>query len=491
MKKNIFRTLVCLLAILLIGCEEEHSSHEHGESRINDFNLQDLPEINAFINSQKSLMGRDASINLLDSIIPENVIVVEESDGTKTYTFGLSIVEPETQMTNLIIDQTNDGFEYFTITYESENLPAWKQEVDNNQIITIPVEVTKNSIDTSLMGRGGDCIGGVSYGYECPQGIHFGSSQGSCTYTFSSWRLVITMMVVPCDDQGGGGGSVSTGPNTGGGGGSRAAAFANALTTVQKAWWDKRENASARTLLTNYLEANNYTSSSLDLVRWAIDYLRTNPSVTMAQIQNWFMKPSEGKDGNYDAAFWENPNLDLPQQNLPSMQNFLYAFPKIQNGNVISNMPSTQVYQLVGGSILSNHASGNVNYQNACSIRGSRALNYAGASIPVVHQNGVQKTEKGGDNENYILSAKAFNKYMNKTSGPPTYRLTFADIGGNLDNIANFLQGKNGIYTIINRSSGLAGYSGHVDIIINGQCLGGANANPPGGVEYIEIWELN
>jgi hypothetical protein len=53
------------------------------------------------------------------------------------------------------------------------------------------------------------------------------------------------------------------------------------------------------------------------------------------------------------------------------------------------------------------------------------------------------------------------------------------------------LQGKNGIYTIIKRSPGLAGYSGYVDIIVNGQCLGGANANPPGGVEYIEIWELN
>ena len=102
-----------------------------------------------------------------------------------------------------------------------------------------------------------------------------------------------------------------------------------------------------------------------------------------------------------------------------------------------------------------------------------------------------KKQKKGGDNENCILSAKAFNKYMNKTFGPPTYRLTFADIGDNLENIANFLQGKNGIYTIVNRSPGWAGYSGHVDIIIDGRCLGGANANPAGGVEYIEIWKLN
>jgi hypothetical protein len=59
------------------------------------------------------------------------------------------------------------------------------------------------------------------------------------------------------------------------------------------------------------------------------------------------------------------------------------------------------------------------NYQNACSIRASRALNYSGKSVPIIIQNGIQKTEKSGDNENYILSAKAFNKYMHKTFGLP------------------------------------------------------------------------
>lgn len=80
----------------------------------------------------------------------------------------------------------------------------------------------------------------------------------------------------------------------------------------------------------------NQTQETEDFLRQAIDHLRINPSMTMTQIQNQFMKPSEGKDGSYDASFWESPNLNLPQQRLPSMQNFLYVFPKTQNENVIN-----------------------------------------------------------------------------------------------------------------------------------------------------------
>lgn len=271
--------------------------------------------------------------------------------------------------------------------------------------------------------------------------------------------------------------------------------FKQGLNAAQLSWWNNVANNSKMQMLKTHLETNSFSDESENFTRWAIEYLRTHTNTTIAQFKNWFLTPREGNDGDYDAAFWENPNLHFPQQNLPTMENFLFSFPKIQNGNVLTNMSSSQVYQLVGGSIYSNHQSTNpiirANYQNACSIRGSRALNYSGATIPVVRDNGVQKTEKGGDNENYILSAKAFNKYMNKTFGPPTFRLSFEDIGNDPLSVINFLNGKNGIYSIINKSPGQAGYSGHIDIIINGECLGGANANPNGGIDYIEIWELN
>ena len=57
--------------------------------------------------------------------------------------------------------------------------------------------------------------------------------------------------------------------------------------------------------------------------------------------------------------------------------------------------------------------------------------------------------------------------------------------------VANFLKGKNGIYVIVNAQSGNAGYTGHVDAIVNGRCVSGAYTNPKGGVSSIRVWQLN
>ena len=57
--------------------------------------------------------------------------------------------------------------------------------------------------------------------------------------------------------------------------------------------------------------------------------------------------------------------------------------------------------------------------------------------------------------------------------------------------VANLLKGKNGIYVIINSNHGQAGYSGYVDSIVNGICIGNAYTLPKGGVKSIRIWVLN
>jgi hypothetical protein len=47
---------------------------------------------------------------------------------------------------------------------------------------------------------------------------------------------------------------------------------------------------------------------------------------------------------------------------------------------------------------------------------------------------------------------------------------------------------------IINNNSNAttgAGYSGHVDLILNSNCIGGAYTTPAGGVKSIRIWVLN
>lgn len=154
-------------------------------------------------------------------------------------------------------------------------------------------------------------------------------------------------------------------------------------------------------------------------------------------------------------------------------------------------MPTTNVYHMVGGSLLNSHLNNPSAYSNACSIRGSRGLLYSGISIPVLNYPGVgQRTQKGGDNNNYILDAVSFDKYMRDKFGDATHELTGTDANDPVK-VANLLNGKNGIYVIINSSHAQAGYSGHVDAIINGDCISNAYTTPSGGVKSIRIWALN
>lgn len=215
----------------------------------------------------------------------------------------------------------------------------------------------------------------------------------------------------------------------------------NPNTTAAQINWMVANPEATSQLLTSWQSDQSDENREFD--NWAINYLTSNPNVSWEQFQNWFLTPVEGKDGDYDAAFWEDPNLTFQQQILPSLADFKNAFPKNQNGNIITAMNKDDVYALVGGSLNTQHNTpGNNNYRNACSLRGSRALNYSGNPIPVVIQGGVQKTEKGADGKNYILNAKAFNAYMHKTFGPPTHKLTKAQINNNPQNIINFLSGK-------------------------------------------------
>jgi hypothetical protein len=154
-------------------------------------------------------------------------------------------------------------------------------------------------------------------------------------------------------------------------------------------------------------------------------------------------------------------------------------------------MSTSEVYYLVGGSLLTSHLNNPEGYSNACSIRGSRGLLYSGVDIPVLNYTGTnQRTQKGGDNKNYILDAVSFNKYMIDKFGETPHKLEGA-VANNPTEIAELLNGKNGIYVIINSSQNQAGYSGHVDAIINGQCIGGAYTGVTGGVKSIRVWELN
>lgn len=226
-------------------------------------------------------------------------------------------------------------------------------------------------------------------------------------------------------------------------------------------------------------KVNEFTS-------WAVPYLCKHPEVSWSLLENWFLTTAVSGDGYYDAKFWnKNNNLKHPGKKLPSYSDFFKAFPKIEEDGNVFNMSNAAVFDLVGGSILKNHLVGNPNYRNASAIRVSRAFNYSGIPIETI----VQAAERGIDGKNYILSAKAFNMWMRKTFGKPTYRLV-CPTENKREAIAVFLKDKTGVYTVVNKNSAKAGYSGHVDLITNGKCLAGANVNPKGGIEVIEIWKL-
>lgn len=243
-----------------------------------------------------------------------------------------------------------------------------------------------------------------------------------------------------------------------------------------------------RSLINHIILNNNGT----DFVYDSIYYLIDNPNISSKKFHNWFLNKQTIIEPNLNL----NPNLitygvPIQQTSLPSFNSFLNNFPKLGTTGNYYEMPTSNVYQLVGGSLWISHQNTPKAYSNACSIRGSRALLYSNIEIPVLNYPNVgQRTQKGGDNKNYILDAVSFNKFMIDKFGDTSYKLEDAD-ANDVTKVADLLEGKNGIYVIVNQSHGQAGYSGHVDAIIDGICISNAYTTPKGGVKSIRIWVLN
>lgn len=282
----------------------------------------------------------------------------------------------------------------------------------------------------------------------------------------------------------------------------RLSDFIKSFTLSQQDWLKNNLNI-ALPLLDHYTNNNN---NNLQFSNWAINFFIQNPNTSWTQFQNWFMGVSEGTDGDYDSAFWDNPNLTFPAQNLPSWQNYYNAFPKNSNGN---GLPGPDIYEIVKGTpkalrdgVLSDSNPNNDHdYDNACALRVSIALNYSGVTIPYIQG----KTFKGGDGKYYFLGAKNLNAWMRKTFGikpsnPNHINITSAQAGPKGINLPTLLTDNNlstptntvyikGIYSLV--SSNPAWASGHADILQpNGICINGCHFfDAP--IEYIDIWVLH
>jgi hypothetical protein len=194
---------------------------------------------------------------------------------------------------------------------------------------------------------------------------------------------------------------------------------------------------------------------------------------------------AEGDDGGEEYNLNDFTNFTPPVQSLPGRNEFYAAFPK----KGTSGMTSDNVYKLVGGSLLSAHNSPDVNisknYQNACAIRVSRALNYTTKKIPIFYDNdGKQRTQKGGDNLNYILDAASLLSYMQKTfKNNPPLKL----VGQTPSQVKASLNGKWGIYIMIPKDRTAFRASGHADFWSYSGCLTDDYLD---SAKQIYFWEL-
>lgn len=250
-----------------------------------------------------------------------------------------------------------------------------------------------------------------------------------------------------------------------------------------------------REFIPDYLNQNAWNEESVDFADWALNYLSQNSTVTFQQFQNWFMGTTEGEDGTYDTAYWDNPNLTFQAQNLPTLANFKSACPgKYDNAQTVCTTIGGNVLVMYNAVVAQNKK------LNTCAIRISRELNYAGVVVPAIpnNPNGTKNSVTGADGKNYIINAKALNKWMRKTFGTTSNYQHFTSVQGGTkgENFPNLLANINGIYSMITTPSIQSTWgTGHADLLENGACLLNCHFYDPNNnfvpVDYIDVWILN
>ncbi|OFM83843.1 type VI secretion system amidase effector protein Tae4 [Weeksella sp. HMSC059D05] len=531
MKKII---LLLVLSILFVhySCEndlddiiEESENHSHSK---NPIKKKEIISYKTFleINKETKLSKEFDNIFFKKSNNTINIdtteIVSITTDYQVTYTFKVNEDSLTNGFRNIIIQSTPNNNRFFLVEYP----PNFNQSTNNEGLQVKVKQISENNINVKHSES--LCIAI----FECSEGMHTASNQEEWHECVATKKPAYAL--VPCggvstggpsgeDPRGGMNEGIPTDPLDGQGNNSNyssanvLAQYIN-LSTIEINWLIENPNISNKFL--QLLSANGYSNQSKDFIKWAIDYLNVNyqaknyfnqnpqdldvlfalgsdffnqnPNISWDYLENWFFK-KQIETENHPVV---DPNLitfDTPvqQSSLPSFNTFLNNFPKKGSSPNYTELPTSEAYKLAGGSLWDSHLNQRDAYNNACAIRGSRGLLYSGFDIPVLRYNGTQRTQKGGDGKNYILDAVSFNKFMIQKFGDTPHKLEGAD-ANDPKKVADLLKNKNGIYVIINdKYPSQIHYSGHVDTIINGKCIGGAYTTPNGGVKSIRIWVLN
>jgi len=270
---------------------------------------------------------------------------------------------------------------------------------------------------------------------------------------------------------------------------------------------------------TNFIEALNWLRSHIDVylaisnegllndnsefARWGIQYFVDHPNTTVKQFKNWFMGTPEGYDGEYNAAYWDDPANVFAPQTLPSWEEFEEAFPKNEDGG---DMSIADIYNLVGGDVLT--AKNTYNLNMGCALKLSRALNYTTTvTIPYIPSTpNSLGTVMGADGLYYFLNAEAMNRWMRKVFGcenPNTSigeyynsnakHWTDAQLDKFAPNVTNYFETNDvkGIYSAVAEKTEF-GATGHCDLIYSdGTCVRKCYFEQADKFKWLDIWNLH
>lgn len=176
---------------------------------------------------------------------------------------------------------------------------------------------------------------------------------------------------------------------------------------------------------------------------------------------------------NSSSAWWDDnvsdPNTYYYSQPRPSFSQILNNYPKYATNDtrVWDDIDADGVYALLGGEALNLHLTQKNDYNNACALRVSRALNYSGVTIPAI----TNQTIKGADGKNYFIKPEYLKNWMTKTFGPPDIHKTIQDVGYNNAEFKNSLLLNKGIYIMIAADPGVFRASGHATLFLGLDCI--------------------
>lgn len=209
--KKIRNLLAIALLIALSSCETEKltesvSDYNQEKQHFKRVHLDEIPFIKKDILARKqNIQGRSIA-SVLEFINPENIIVLTNKEGFDSYTFALTFDEFD-KLTNLVIQETPDGFDYELVKYFSTNLDLWKSEIENEQNPSVAANLEVEKLDASTttpttpVSTDRICIN-VEMVWTCSgtDQHHWGDDIQNCV---GGWHLEAMTQFVACNSGGG------------------------------------------------------------------------------------------------------------------------------------------------------------------------------------------------------------------------------------------------------------------------------------------------